>query len=79
MRDDAIVNRMSETEVSMCLDLIRAIVSEPEVCAAENVDAGVASNLDALAHALGWTAEEVEDAWARITAIADESKKRGWQ
>ncbi len=79
MTDDGIVTRMSDVEVSMCLDLIRAIVSQLGIFLAESVDVGVAKNLDALAMALGWTAGEVEAAWAKISAIADESKKRGWQ
>ncbi|CAJ0876626.1 hypothetical protein AMST5_02803 [freshwater sediment metagenome] len=79
MTDEGIISGMSEMDVSMCLDLIREIASQPRVALAESVDAGVARNLDALAMALGWTAEEVAAAWARITAIADESKKRGWQ
>ncbi|CAJ0854579.1 hypothetical protein AMST5_00754 [freshwater sediment metagenome] len=79
MSDEGFINGMSEMEVSMCMDLIHEIASQPRVALAESVDAGVARNLDALAMALGWTAEEVAAAWARIMAIADESKRRGWQ
>jgi hypothetical protein len=78
MSDEGFISGMSDMEVSMCMDLIHEIASQPHVALAESVDIGVSRNLDVLANALGWTAEEVAAAWARIMAIADESKKRGW-
>ena len=49
MSDEGFISGMSDMEVSMCMDLIYEIVSQPRVALAESVDVGVARNLDALA------------------------------